>query len=174
MLVMTKAKELISITFQHTENWPKVDRFTIKDKVRNTALEIYELLVTANETFVDFKLLEDLSKSIKAYEVKRQDLQQVCLKEERLEKHMELIAMDNKLLTLRLTLASQIGDRVTKRRDLQGRVFSKISILDYYIQLALERKLITPKKEERWIEILTDVKNLLGAWIRVDRKRYNY
>ena len=58
MSVMTKAKDLISITFQYTENWPKVDRFTVKDRVRNTALEIYELLITANETFVDFKLLE--------------------------------------------------------------------------------------------------------------------
>jgi hypothetical protein len=66
MSVMTKAKDLISITFQYIESWPKVDRFTVKDKARNTALEIYELLVTANEAFVDFKLLEGLGKSISA------------------------------------------------------------------------------------------------------------
>jgi hypothetical protein len=107
-------------------------------------------------------------------EAKRQELQQSCLNEQGLEKRLELLAVENKLLTLRLTLASQSGAGVEKRRDLQGRVFSKISILDYYIQLALKRKLITSRNEERWIEALMDVRNLLGAWIRADRKRYNY
>lgn len=165
MTVLTKAKVLITTTFQYTENWPKLDRFTLKDRVRVAALEIYENLVLANETFVDFKLLEDLSKSIKHYEQKKKELS---------FDNPLYQSLEQKLTSLRLTAATQLGDRVSKRRDFQGLVFARLSIMDFYIQLAFERKLITSEKEERWCHALTDVRNLLGAWIRADRKRYNY
>ena len=165
MRVLTRAKELITLTHKYTTNWPNVDKFTLKDRARLTALGIYENLVTANETFIDFTMLNDLKRSIKHYKNRRDMFP---------EDSIQYMLIQLNLTTLKLTTATQLGDQVKARRDIQGAAFTRLSILDYYIQLAYDLKYINDKQEERWCSLLTDVKNLLGAWIKADRKRYNY
>lgn len=52
MSVFTKTKELISLTFNITENWPKKYRFDLTERMRNTALDIFERITEANEIFI--------------------------------------------------------------------------------------------------------------------------
>lgn len=165
MRVLTKAKELITLTHNYTTNWPNVDKFTLKDRARLTALGIYENLVTANETFIDFTMLNNLRRSIKHYESKRDKFP---------EESIQYLLLQLNLTTLKLTTATQLGDQVKARRGIQGAAFTRLSILDYYIQLAYDLKYINGKQEERWCDLLADVRNLLGAWIKADRKRYTY
>lgn len=169
LTVITKAKELIDITFTYTKNYPKIDRFTLKDKIRNTTLEILELLVEANEVYIDYKLIKDLNKSIKAMKEKKKKM----MGSQEVDTN-EMLFVEQKLLTLKLTAATELNTRLNKRRDLQNKVFAKLSMLDYYIEISYKKKLINSKKEQIWSEALTDVSNLLGAWIKSDRKRFNY
>lgn len=55
MAVFTKAKELINFSYNVTENWPKKYRYDFTARVRNTALDIYEKLIEANEVYVEDK-----------------------------------------------------------------------------------------------------------------------
>jgi len=52
MTVFVKAKELISFTFDVTENWPKKYRYDFTARVRNTALDVLEKLIEANEIYI--------------------------------------------------------------------------------------------------------------------------
>lgn len=47
--VITKAKDLISYLFQISENAPKKFRFTLISKMQNSALNVLEYLILANE-----------------------------------------------------------------------------------------------------------------------------
>ncbi len=49
LMVITKAKDLISYLFQISENAPKKFRFTLVSKMQNSALNSLECLILANE-----------------------------------------------------------------------------------------------------------------------------
>lgn len=166
MKVFLKTKELIDITFAYTENWPKIDRFTLKDRVRNIALSILELLAEANEVYIEHKLLGDLYKTIKAIEANKNNNKKSSIE--------ETLFLENKLLLLKLTAATKLDEKLSLRRSLQNKAFAMINIMDYFIELAYKRKLINENKQERWAGVLEDVSNLLGAWVKSDKKRFDY
>lgn len=49
LMVITKAKDLISYSFTIAENAPKKFRFTLITKMHNSALDVLENLILANE-----------------------------------------------------------------------------------------------------------------------------
>lgn len=64
--------------------------------------------------------------------------------------------------------------KAQKRLDLQHRAMTKTRLLAYIAQLAVEHKALLPKQYEQISMQSTDVLNLLGAWIKSDRNRFNY
>ena len=64
--------------------------------------------------------------------------------------------------------------KARKRLNLQHGAMTKIRLLCYIAQLALEQKAILPKQFEQISMQSAEVLNLLGGWVRSDRKRYTY
>lgn len=121
------------------------------------------LLNRANEVFVDTKLLADLDRTIRALTSKPKPVDE-----------NERAQMESKLLTLRLARATAFESRVAKRIDRQHEAMATLRELDTLTTLAAEQGAILPKQQKQIAELVWDTRNLLGAWIRSDRKRYNY
>ena len=166
--VITKAKELVDVSYNYTENFPNIDRFTLRDKIRNTAIEVVELLVETNEIHIDHKLIRDLNRSIQSVKEKKK-----LLTGKTKVDINEMIFIEQKLLILKLTAAIEFNSRIKARRDLQNKTFAKLSMMDYYIEISYKKKLINEHKKEVWADVLEDVSNLLGAWVKSDEKRVN-
>lgn len=65
-------------------------------------------------------------------------------------------------------------DRETARRqrlDMQHSALTSCKLLGYMALLAREQGCILPKQYEQITKLVSDVQNLLGAWINSDRKR---
>ena len=62
--------------------------------------------------------------------------------------------------------------RAEKRLDLQHSAMTKTRLLAYIAQLALEQKAILPKQYEQIAMQSTEVLNLLGGWVKSDRRRF--
>ena len=58
-----------------------------------------------------------------------------------------------------------------KRLDYQHGALTTAKILGYMALLAREQGAILPKQYEQITKLVSDVQNLLGAWINSDRKR---
>ena len=65
------------------------------------------------------------------------------------------------------------GDAATaaRRLDYQHDALTDMRLLGYMAQLAMEQGCILPRQYEQMTRMLYDCKNLLGAWMRSDRKR---
>ena len=63
-------------------------------------------------------------------------------------------------------------EKYEKRLDLQHSAMTKVRLLAYIAQLALEQKAILPKQYEQIARHAMEVLNLLGAWIKSDRNRF--
>lgn len=63
-------------------------------------------------------------------------------------------------------------ERAKKRLDLQHNAMTKLRLLCYIAQLGLEQKAILPKQYEQIAMQSTEVLNLLGGWVKSDRRRY--
>lgn len=161
MAIFTKSKELITLTYQLSENWPKKYRFDLTTRIRNTSIDIYEALIEANEIYVDTKLLDDLRKSIDHLKGKLSNNQTNTSP-----------FLEFKLLTLKLTEANKLDERITKRRDIQNQAFASLKKIDYFFTEAYSNKLINAKKWERVSELITEITRLLKAWLKSDRKRF--
>lgn len=59
-----------------------------------------------------------------------------------------------------------------KRLSLQHSAMTKTRLLAYVAQLALEQKAILPKQYEQISRQTSEVLNLLGGWIKSDRRRF--
>jgi hypothetical protein len=66
LAVIGAAKTLAGHVFKITQGAPKQYRFSLSGRMQNMALELVRLLYSANETYVDMKLLRDMDKSIEA------------------------------------------------------------------------------------------------------------
>ena len=62
--------------------------------------------------------------------------------------------------------------KAEKCLDLQHNAMTKVRLLAYIAQLALEQKAILPKQYEQIAMQSTEVLNLLGGWINSDRRRF--
>lgn len=61
----------------------------------------------------------------------------------------------------------------SKRLDLQHSALTSVKLLGYMALLAREQDAILPRQYEQITKLVSDVQNLLGAWINSDRKRRN-
>lgn len=59
-----------------------------------------------------------------------------------------------------------------KRRELQHKAITKTQMLLYFAQLAAEEKVILPKQYAQISKQGSDVINMLGAWIKSERNRF--
>ena len=66
----------------------------------------------------------------------------------------------------------QYAERATRRLDAMQEAMTALKELDYVVVLAREMVCITPKQHEQLAEHIFHVRNLLGAWIKSERKRY--
>ncbi|MDL2220826.1 hypothetical protein LJC55_04075, partial [Eubacteriales bacterium OttesenSCG-928-N14] len=58
--------------------------------------------------------------------------------------------------------------------DRQHEAMAALRELDTLTTLAAEQGAILPKQQKQMAEYICDTRRLLGAWIKSDRKRYNY
>jgi len=68
----------------------------------------------------------------------------------------------------------QQGDiiRGEERISLQRKALTELRLLGYMAQLAMEQKCILPKQYEQITKLVYDCRNLLGAWMNSDRRRF--
>ena len=59
-----------------------------------------------------------------------------------------------------------------RRLEFQHQALTELNLLGYLAQLAMEQTCITAKQYEQITRKIYDCKNLLGAWIKSDQKRY--
>ncbi len=161
LIVITKAKELSRYVFQVTQHAPKKFRFSLVSKMQTLSLEVIECIYQANETYVDLKLLQDLEHSLQATTLDGVDLEEFYFRK-------------NKRLQLRMARATLYEERVSRRFDHAFAAITKLKELDHMVVLSREMLCIMPKQHELIAKHIWDVRNLLGAWIKSDRKRYKY
>ena len=63
-------------------------------------------------------------------------------------------------------------DLVEKRLSYQRQAQTDLRLLGYIAQLAMEQQCILPKQYEQITRYIYDCRNLLGAWMNSDRKRF--
>ena len=62
----------------------------------------------------------------------------------------------------------QAEERLSQQRKAQ----TSLRLLGYIAQLAMEQECILPKQYEQITRLIYDCRNLLGAWMNSDRKRF--
>jgi len=64
--------------------------------------------------------------------------------------------------------------KARQRLELQREAMTKVRLLCYITQLAVEQKAMLPKQYEQIAMQGTEVLALLGGWINSDKRRYSY
>ena len=62
--------------------------------------------------------------------------------------------------------------RAIRRLEHSKTALTSLKELDHVVVLSREMQCITPKQHEQLVEHIYNVRNLLGAWIKSERKRY--
>ena len=62
-------------------------------------------------------------------------------------------------------------DTAAKRSEYQQQALTECRLLGYMAQVAMEQEAILKKQYEQITKQLTDVQNLLGAWMKSDSRR---
>ena len=65
-------------------------------------------------------------------------------------------------------------EAIKERRNFQQGAMTEFNLLGYLAQLSKEEICITDKQYEQITKKVFECKNLLGAWIRSDNKRFGY
>jgi len=63
-------------------------------------------------------------------------------------------------------------EKYQKRLDKQHEALTKIKLLAYFAQLALEQQAILPKQYEQIAKLSTECIYLLGGWMKSDKNRF--
>lgn len=163
LIAIKKAKELSAVIFEITERSPKKFRFTLVSRMQNLSLDIVSELYNANDVFIGGKLFSDMERSANSAKIKNN----AASAEERL-------FYKYKLYDLRLTEALKTDERITKRLDYSYSAMTKTKQLDFLVLLAAQTGCVTRKQEERLAKLLYEVRSLIGAFIKSDKKRFNY
>lgn len=58
------------------------------------------------------------------------------------------------------------ANMIENRLDIQKEILSKISMLDYYMEISYDKKFITLKKLNMGIKILNNIRKLVYGWIK--------
>ncbi len=166
--VLTKAKECSKYVFQITQNAPKKFRFSLVRNMQQLSLDIISNLYKANDTFVQVKLLSDMDRSIAALDRDIHHDRQVGREDE------PAIARQQRRLQMKLARANLFESRFGRRLDYSFAALTALKELDHLTLLAREMQCIYPHQHEQLARHLHDTRNLLGAWISSDRKRFQY
>ncbi len=62
--------------------------------------------------------------------------------------------------------------RLKERTDHQRKALTELRLLGYMAQLAMEQQCILPKQYEQITKKIYDCRNMLGAWMNSDRRRF--
>ena len=68
-------------------------------------------------------------------------------------------------------IAARAKERLDQRLAYQHQALTRLKLLGYIAQLAMEQQCILPKQYEVMTRKISDCQNLTGAWINSDRKR---
>ncbi len=161
--VISKAKELSAVIFEITERSPKKYRFTLVSRMQNISLDIIAELYEANDTYIDMKIISDMTKTIDHVK----NIKEFASEEER-------IHYQNKLFELKLTKAMKLEEKVTQRLNHSYGALTGVKKLDYLTVLSAQMQCITPKQQERLAKLIYELKALIGGFIKSDKQRYNY
>ncbi|MCL2176733.1 MAG: hypothetical protein FWB72_02100 [Firmicutes bacterium] len=193
--VVTKTKDLIRLLHTYTKASPKKYRHTIVADLINAARQGLENIYFANATYVETKTIKDMERTLSALAKKQSESKQAVLQNEQAVLSNELAGQqsfftndkvdDNKQGGVGLTdfeLQKQFQLKMAKRLKLEDniqirlgysfRAMSHFNLLDFYITLAMEYNALTSNQGKEVVKLLTDCKNLLGAFINADRKKY--
>lgn len=163
LTAIKKAKELSVVIFEVTEKSPKRFRFSLVTRMQNLSLDIISDLYNANDVFVESALLADMEKTISFTKQKRNYTNAV-----------EWLFYKNKLYDLQINKALKKDERITKRLDYSYSAMTKTKQLDFLVYLSAQTGCITKKQQERIAKLLYEMRCLIGAFIKSDKKRYNY
>ena len=160
--VVAKAKELAGIVFEVCERAPKKFRLDFLPAMRNAALEIVRNINRANETYIDIKLVRDINKTITA--AAKQTAQS-----ENTQGFEQL-----RLFVLKLAKAFKHEERVGKRLDHCFEALNLCKELDFLITLGTANQAVTSRQRERLAGMLENVRNMIGAYIKANKRQYGY
>lgn len=161
LTLVKKAKLLSREIFNVTERSPKKFRFTLVNRMQNLALDIIENIYSANNIVVMAKLVSDIDKTLKG------NANRSC------KTQAEQLFLQTKKYQLKLVRALVIEKRLNDRLDFSYSALNKIRQLDYFISLAADEGCILKKQRERVAVLLYEVRSMLCAFIRADKKRYS-
>lgn len=163
LTAIKKAKELSVVIFEVTEKSPKKFKFTLVSRMQNLSLDIISELYNANDVFVESVLLANMEKSIN-FAKRKNNYTNV----------IEWLFYKNKLYSLQINKALKADERITKRLDYSYNAMTKTKQLDFLVCLSAQTGCITQKQRERLAGLLYEVRCLIGAFIKSDKKRFNY
>lgn len=163
LMVIAASKKLAEHIFRVGQRAPKQYRFSLIGRLQNLSLDIVGLLYRANETFIDQKMLTDMDKSIQALTGRGGYATE-----------QERYFHENKLFMLKLNRAQLFDSRVQKRFDRQHEAMTRLKELDFLLTLSRDMGALLPKQQEQAAKLLFDARNLLGAWIKADKKRFGW
>jgi hypothetical protein len=165
LIVIVRAKELAAVVFEVCELAPKKFRQDLLPAMRNAALDIVRYINRANNTYIDVKLLKDLDRAVAAAE----KMEAARAFDEPPSEFEQL-----RLFALKLAKAFKHEERVSRRLEYSFEAMNFVNELEHLITLATGYQAITLRQRERLSDVLDHVKNLIGAFIKSDKKRYGY
>ena len=83
-----------------------------------------------------------------------------------------LDAIENLYIANEIFVQADRRDQAERRLIFQQRAQTTLRLLGYIAQLAMEQQCILPKQYEQITRQVYDCRNLLGAWMKSDRKRF--
>ena len=83
-----------------------------------------------------------------------------------------LDVIENLYIANEIFIQAGRGDQAERRLMFQHKAQTTLRLLGYIAQLAMEQQCILPKQYEQITRQVYDCRNLLGAWMKSDRKRF--
>ena len=83
-----------------------------------------------------------------------------------------LDVIENLYIANEIFVQADRKDHVERRLMFQQKAQTMLRLLGYIAQLAMEQQCILPKQYEQITRQVYDCRNLLGAWMKSDRKRF--
>ncbi len=160
--VMSKIKALNTLIFEITQKSPKQFRFSLVSRMQNLSLDLLEAIYRVNDTYIDMRIIKDMNKSIE--HAKRAGAADG-------DGELKLFFM-NKQFRLKLARADKLQERVEKRLDFSQSAMTDLKLLDYLVTLSESCGCITSRQRERLVRAMYEVRMLLGAYIKSDRRRF--
>jgi len=194
LTVVSKTKDLIRLLHTYTKASPKKYRHTIVADLINAARQGLENIYFANATYVETKTIKDMEKTLDALAKKQSESKQAVLENESKQAVLsnELAGQQSffdkakgkqtsagltdfelqKQFQLKMAKRLKLEDNIQVRLGYAFKAMSHFNLLDFYITLAMDYNALTKNQAKEVVKLLADCKNLLGAFINADRKKF--